>query len=133
MTKTQIPAKGVAITHEDTNTIYFTVLANPSLDYTHEVVVEKDGEFTTVSISTIQKTDCWSVVIPLRYDIESEFLQNLDWAWKGIINSLYTRLKLTYNIWVDGHVRYESHVYLDKQTALNYGKTLTHIINKGNK
>ena len=59
-----------------------------------------------------------------RYDIDSIWLQEFDWAVKDIINGFVTRLKLTWTVWTKGYVQCETVITMTEQQALNYAETL---------
>lgn len=92
----------------------------------HSLTVEVEAEDTGVNINTYVtvKTDYWSESIKKRYDIDSPYLQELDWAVKDIWNGFITRLKLTWTVWTKGSVQCETTICMSEQQALNYAETL---------
>ena len=93
-------------------------------DHEHNVWIEADESGINVNIYTTVKTDCWSEELRPKYDIDNVWLQEFEWFWKGLYNSLVRKLKLTKSIWITGYVDYQTTISMTEQTALNYATTL---------
>ena len=128
--KYQEPAEGICKNGDFGDAKFYDIVCEcGSPDHTHKLWVESDEFGTiTVNISTIEKTNWWKNTIELRYDINNWYLQRLDWFWKGLVNGLLHKLKITKDVWFNGYVQYEASLILNKQTALNYAKTLEQAI-----
>jgi hypothetical protein len=92
----------------------------------HDVNFEVEADETGVNVNTYvtAKTNYWIETIKKRYDIDSIWLQEFDWAVKDIINGFVTRLKLTWTVWTKGYVKCETVVTMTEQQALNYAEIL---------
>lgn len=87
-----------------------------SKDHYHSIWIEADylTKDITVSIYTEATTDYWT--------------NNSDrFYW---FREFVRRAKLIWNIATRGYIKYESHVILKKQQALNYAGTLHRVINE---
>jgi hypothetical protein len=132
MTK-EIPALGVTkIWEYDTATAFDVSCACGSDEHRFQMIVDIDEHDEIVVTSYItMTTDYWSEFIkkPL-YNIDNSFVYTVLSSVKSLVNSLATRLKLTYNVWGKGHITYESTVIMSKQHALNYASAIIDSINK---
>ena len=93
-------------------------------EHTHHVWVEADDSGVSVQTFVELKTDWWTENVEKRYDIDNDMLQWYDWFWKGVWNSLCTRVRLTKDIWLHGYVKYEATICMGRQQALNYSEVL---------
>jgi hypothetical protein len=123
--KTQTPAEGILITHDFGDSKWYKVVCGCGQP-DHDVNFEVEADETGVNVNTYvtAKTNYWSETIKKRYDIDSIWLQEFDWAVKDIINGFVTRLKLTWTVWTEGYVKCETVITMTEQQALNYAETL---------
>lgn len=123
--KAQTPAEGILKTNDYGNSKWYKVVCGCGQP-DHELDFEVESDECGVSVNTYvtSKTDYWSETVKKRYDIDSPYLQELDWAVKDIINGFVTRLKLTWSIWFKGYLRCETTILMSEQQALNYAETL---------
>lgn len=123
--KAQTPAEGILKSNDwgDTKS-YHIVCTCGCDDHTINLVVEADDSHVTVMHYTTQSTDFWSEAVKPRYDIDNDWLQEFDWFWKGLVNGLVLRLRLTKDIWFKGQAKFESTTIMTEQQALNYAETL---------
>lgn len=127
--KPQAPAEGILKTNDYGNSKWYQVVCGCGQpDHTLTVEVEADEMGVSVNTYTTVKTEYWKETVKKRYDIDNPYLQELDWAVKDIINGLVNRLKLTWQIWVNGYVQAETTTLMSEQQALNYANTLTSAI-----
>jgi hypothetical protein len=123
--KAQIPAEGILKTHDwGDSKVYKVTCDCGQPDHEHNVWIEADESGINVNIYTTVKTDCWSEELRPKYDIDNVWLQEFEWFWKGLYNSLVRKLKLTKSIWITGYVDYQTTISMTEQTALNYATTL---------
>ena len=123
--KAQEPAEGILNRGDFGDSKFYQVVCGCGQEYhDHNVEVEAAETGVNVNIYVSPKTDYWSELVEKRYDIDSPWLQEVDWFIKDIINGLWTRIKLTYSIWVHGYIRTETTIALSEQQALNYAETL---------
>jgi hypothetical protein len=123
--KAQTPAEGILKTNDFGDSKWYHVVCGCG-QTDHALTVEVEADETGVNINTYAtvKTDYWTGSVKKRYDIDNPYLQELDWALKDIWNGLVNRLKLTYNIWINGYVKAETTITMSEQQALNYAETL---------
>jgi len=123
--KAQTPAEGILKTNDYGDSKWYHVVCGCGQP-DHSVTVEVEADECGINVNTYAtvKTDYWTESVKKRYDIDSPYLQELDWAIKDIWNGLVNRLKLTYSIWITGYVKAETTVTMSEQQALNYAETL---------
>ncbi len=123
--KKQTPAEGILQTNDFGNSKWYQVVCGCGQP-DHTLTVEVEAEETGVNVNTYvtAKTDYWTESIKKRYDIESPYLQELDWALKDIWNGFITRIKLTWTVWTKGYVQCETTITMSEQQALNYAETI---------
>jgi len=123
--KAQEPAEGILKRNDFGDTKYYQVVCGCGQEYhDHNVEVEASETGINVNLYISVKTDYWSELVEKRYDIDSPYLQELDWFFKDLINGFWTRLKVTWQLWTTGAVTAESTIAMSEQQALNYAKTL---------
>lgn len=119
------PAEGILKRNDYGDSKFYEVVCTcGNKDDNIEFNVEATDNEVIVYTYTTQKTDFWTTAFKTRYDIKNEFLQAVECWWKGFANGLATRVQLTWNIWIRGHVTYQSTTILSEQQALNYAATL---------
>ena len=123
--KAETPALGILRTNDFGDSKWYQVVCGCGQpDHTLTVEVESDEMGVNVNTYVTVKTDHWSQAIEKRYDIDSPWLQELDWIWKDLFNGFVTRVKLTWTVWTKGYVKAESTITMSEQQALNYTETL---------
>jgi len=123
--KSQTPAEGILKTHDFSDSKWYKVVCGCGQP-DHDVNFEVEADETGVNVNTYvtAKTNYWTETVKKRYDIDSIWLQEFDWAVKDIINGFVTRLKLTWTVWTKGYVKCETVVTMTEQQALNYAEIL---------
>ena len=123
--KAQAPAEGILKRNDFGDTKYYQVVCGCGQEYhDHNVEVEASETGINVNLYISVKTNYWSELIEKRYDIDSPWLQEVDWFFKDLVNGFWTRLKVTWQLWTTGAVTAESTIAMSEQQALNYAKTL---------
>ena len=124
--KPQAPAEGILKINDYGDSKWYHVVCGCSQP-DHALTVEVEADEMGVSVNTYAtvKTDYWTDSVKKRYDIDNPWLQEFDWFWKDLVNGFFTRLRLTWDIWVKGYVRAETTVLMSEQQAINYAATLT--------
>jgi hypothetical protein len=123
--KAEQPAEGILARSDFGDTKFYQIVCGCGQEYhDHNVEVEAAETGINVNIYATAKTDYWSEIVEKRYDIDSPYLQEIDWFWKDLINGLVTRLKVTWQLWTTGTVTVETTIAMTEQQALNYAKTL---------
>ena len=123
--KAQKPAEGISLTNEFATAKFYKVncsCGNNDDEINFEVEIEDNQ--VIVHTWTTQKTDFWTAAFKTNYNIDNEALQALHFWWAGFANGFVGRLKLTWNLWFRGYLKYESWTIMSKQQALNYAETL---------
>jgi len=123
--KSEKPAEGILVRGDYGDSKFYQVVCGCGQEYhDHNVEVEAADTGVNVNIYASAKTNYWSELVEKRYDIESPWLQEVDWFLKDLINGLWTRLKITWQLWTTGYVRVETTITMTEQQALNYAETL---------
>ena len=127
--KAQEPAEGILKRGDYGDSKWYQVVCGCGQEHhDHNVEVEASETGINVNIYTSAKTDYWSELVEKRYDIENTWEQEFDWFWKDLVNGIWTRLKITWEVWTTGAVKVETTIALTEQQALNYAKTLENAI-----
>ena len=123
--KTQTPAEGIMKTGEFGDSKFYKVACScGQSDHDLDFCVEADDTGVNVTTYVTAKSDSWTDTFKKRYDIESPWLQELDWTLKDIVNGFVRRVRLTWSIWTCGYVKTETTIAMTEQQALNYAETL---------
>jgi hypothetical protein len=123
--KIQQPAEGILKRNDFGDSKWYQIVCGCGQeDHNHNVEIEADQLGVNVNVYTTVKSDYWSETFKPRYDINSIWLQETDWAIKGIINGFINRIKLTWAVWTKGVIQTETSLSMTKQQALNYAETL---------
>ena len=128
MLEAQQPAEGIlqmgAYWEGDTSRMFKAVCECGDDDHSHVIDIEADECGVNVIVYTTQSTKFWEGLIKERYDIESYFLQKCYWKLTAVINGLYHRTKMTWDLWVKGRLTYEVSICMTAQQSANYATAL---------
>lgn len=124
--KSQKPAQGILLHRDYGDAMVYEVGCEcQDDDHNHKVWIEAEDSGITVTTYTTQKTDWWSTPVEnFNIKIENPILDWGDQFLRRLINGVWIRLRLTWNIWVNGYLKYEASIVMNEQTALNYSETL---------
>jgi len=123
--KIETPAEGILKTRSWGDAkMYKVVCECGQPDHDHDVWIEADETGVNVQIFVTTKSDCWSEAIKPKYDIDNVWLQEFDWFWKSLVNSLWRKLKLTWTLWTKGYIKTETTISMTEQQSLNYAEAL---------
>ena len=123
--KAQTPAEGILNRGDFGDSKFYQVVCGCGQEHhDHNLEVEAEETGINVNIYATAKTNYWTDLVEKRYDIDDPWLQELDWFWKDLVNGIWTRLKVTWEIWTAGAVRVETTIAMSEQQALNYAETL---------
>lgn len=123
--KAQVPAEGIMKTGDFGDAVSYKISCGCGQPWhEHNVWVEAEETGITVQTYVTVKSNWWTEAVEKCYNIDNEWLQEFDWAWKDMFNGFITRVKLTWTLWTKGYVEYESCITMDPQQALNYAETL---------
>jgi hypothetical protein len=123
----ELPAQGISKTSKYPGYESYQVpciCGNP--DDTIEFTVDVDDCEVTVSTYTLQRTPWWEDPFKRHrsFGINNELLYQINYYVRGFLNALSHRLKVTWSVWVHGHVKYSQTTIMTPQQALNYSETL---------
>ena len=123
--KTQEPAEGILKRGEWGDSKFYQVVCGCGQEYhDHNVEVEASETGVDVTVHVTVKSDYWGELVEKHYDIDDEWQQEFDWFWKDLVNGIWNRLKVTWEIWTTGTVTAQATIAMTEQQALNYAKTL---------
>ena len=123
--KAQTPAEGILKRNDFGDSMYYQVVCSCGQEYhDHNVEVEADETGVNVNIYATAKTNYWRETFEKRYDIDSPWLQELDWFVKDLINGFINRVRVTWEVWTTGAVTVQTITTMTEQQALNYAETL---------
>lgn len=127
--KAQEPADGILKRNDFGDSKWYQVVCGCGQEYhDHHVEVEADETGINVNIYASAKTNYWRELIEKRYDIDNPYWQEIDWFVKDLINGIWTRLKVTWEVWTTGAVTVETTITMSEQQAFNYAKTLENAV-----
>lgn len=90
--------------------------------------VEVDEYSITVSTYTTQKTDWWSDPFNRNDAINVDrpsWIVSIDYTIRSFLNSLWHRISVTRDVWINGYVSYQASTLMSAQQAINYANALT--------
>jgi hypothetical protein len=121
----QTPAQGIMKTNDWGNAKAYKITCECGQpDHDHDVWVEADETGINVQMYVTLKSDCWSETLKSKYDIDNIWLQEFEWFWKGLVNDVWRRLKLTWTLWTKGYIKTETTISMSEQQTLNYADAL---------
>lgn len=123
--KAEKPAEGILKRSDFGDSKFYQVVCGCGQEYhDHNLEVEAADTGVNVNLYITVKTDYWSELVKKRYDIDNPWLQEVDWFAKDLINGLWTRLKVTWQLWTTGAVTAQSTIAMTEQQSVNYAETL---------
>ena len=123
----QIPAVGITQTHAWGKSKMYAIRCEcGNTDDEIEFIVEADKYNVTVTTWTTQKTVYWDRPIDLQiaYKIENSFLSSATYEVLSFLNGFHHRLKMSWNLWFNGYLKYQQSTIMSTQQALNYAEAL---------
>jgi hypothetical protein len=123
----QAPAEGILKKGDYGDSKFYTVVCTcGNEDDEIDFEIEVDEWNINMNTWTIQKSDYWSKIVNENYEpyIKNSFLYSIDASTRKFINSLYTKISLTYKLWTDGYLKYHQTTLMTEQQALNYAETI---------
>jgi hypothetical protein len=125
----QTPAKGIMLSHDYGNSKFYKVSCDcGSPDHDINFEVEAD-EYNVMVNSWIKHCTVWQH-LPLDctlLSINNPF-HGIEYNIRHFFFSLWSRIKLTYSIWVKGYLEYEASVLMDEQQATNYATAMLNAV-----
>lgn len=123
----QEPAEGIMTTYNAPGFKMYHIECNcGNPDDAIDFIVEENAGEVSVQTYTLQKTAWWQDPFNQKksFDIKNEWLYNINYYVRGFLNAISHRIKITWDVWVNGRVKYSQTTYMTAQQALNYSQTL---------
>lgn len=123
--KAETPAEGIMKTSDFGDSKFYKVVCGCGQS-DHDIDFEVEAAETGINVNTYvkSKSDHWTETFEKRYDIDDEWVQEVEWFWKDFWNGLFTRIRLTWTLWTKGYIETQSTIAMSEQQALNYAETL---------
>ena len=126
----QTPAEGISANTPVTNSVYrsykITCLCG---DGDHDIHVEveyaDDIDDVNVTFHTKHTTTFWDRAVEPNYNMNSGLLEDIHFWWVGLINGLSHRLRVTWDVWMNGYVEYQATTVMTSQQSLNFRHSLS--------
>jgi hypothetical protein len=126
--KLQIPAVGIMKTSDWGNSKMYKIQCTCGNDDDNiEFMVEADDlNMITVTTFTTQKTAYWDRPFDVSntYKIKNSFLSSIAYETLSFLNGFQHRIKMTWNLWFNGYLKYQQSTIMTEQQTLNYAETL---------
>lgn len=127
--KAQEPALGIMKTHDFGHSIFYKIECQCGNDDDSTMVeIEADCDIGDIVVNTYVtvKTAWWDrLVLDTHYPIyENSWIYSIDSSIRSLINGLYHRINITYQVWIKGSVKFSHTILMSQQQALNYAETL---------
>lgn len=127
--KVQEPAEGILKRNDWGDSKWYQVVCGCGQEYhDHNFEVEASEIGVDVNVHITVKSDYWGEIVEKHYDIDSPYLQEVDWFWKDLVNGIWNRLKVTWEVWTTGAVTCQTTINMTEQQAYNYAKTLENAV-----
>ena len=125
--KAQPPADGILKKGDYGDSKFYAVTCscgNPDDEIDFEI--EVDAQTISMSTWTYQKSDYWALAVREHWRpyIRNSFLFMVDSSVRRLINGIYTKISLTYELWANGYITYQQTTLMTEQQALNYAETI---------
>jgi len=121
----QEPAVGIMKTGDFGNALFYKVecsCGNPDDEVEFEIEADEHGIILNTFFTP--KSPYWLELVPSTSGFDSSWLWGIDYSIRCLINSLYHRVKITWEVWTTGYVKCYQTTIMSEQQALNYGSTL---------
>jgi len=126
----QKPAMGILKSYDYGDLVSYNIPCScMNADDEVDMMIEiDDGGEITISTDVKPKSAYWKNIVNTYSSCSNPILYNIDNWFRYIINGLYHRLNITYNVWVNGYVQYNHTIIMNKQQACNYAETIKQAI-----
>lgn len=131
--KPQEPAEGIVSERKYPGFESYTIPCScGNNDDDIQIIVEEEHGEVSIQTYTLQKTDWWTDRFDKHqsYAIDNEFLFQLNYYARSFLNSLWYRIRVTWNVWVHGRVEYYQTAILTPQQALNFSEALKNSVER---
>jgi hypothetical protein len=95
------------------------------------MVEADDLNMITVTTFTTQKTAYWDRPFDVSntYKIKNSFLSSIAYETLSFLNGFQHRIKMTWNLWFNGYLKYQQSTIMTEQQTLNYAEALKAAVN----
>ena len=127
----QQPAEGILKTHDFGDAMYYTVMCqcqNPDDMIHFSVELEADAWNIVLNSDFTPKSPYWKRLVKENGGFDNSFLWSIDCSIRSLINSLYHKFMVTWEVWTQGYVKYYQSTIMSEQQALNYAATINQSI-----
>lgn len=127
--ESQQPAEGIMITKSFQDAKFFKLVCScgdPDDEVAFTVELDETGEIILTTYTT-PKTEWWN-----------DPFNGLNGKWPGelwiqqLLNKLAHRIRVTWDVWTKGHVKYSQTTILSEQQAVNYASAIINAIEELN-
>ena len=130
MTNAEKPAEGILKRNDFGDSKWYQVVCSCGQEYhDHTFEVEASETGIDVNVHMTVKSDYWGEIVEKHYNIDNIYWQEVDWFWKDLVNGIWNRLKVTWEVWTTGAVTCQTTINMSEQQALNYSETLKSAVN----
>jgi hypothetical protein len=136
MKTAQKPAEGIALDRDFGDSVFYTVscdCGNGDDAIQFNIEYDKDMEQVTMHTYLKLKTDYYTEYFGECKYVHNDWLYSLNYYVASFINGFIRRVKLTWNIWVNGYAEYNSWTLMRQQVAVNYGNAILRAVKEMNK
>lgn len=130
--KAETPATGILKTHDFGDSKYYKITCdcgNPDDMVDFSVELAADAWSIELNTTFTPKTAWWDNLVNQNYGLfESSWLWSIEYSIRRLINTIYHRCKVTYEVWTKGYVKYSQCTIMCEQQALNYAATINQAI-----
>lgn len=128
--KSQKPAEGITrMNSVDSEYPRYRVSCHcGSEDHSHDVFVEAEDDCVVVTVYTTETTDFWTNRLSHDYNRIDHWSWRFVEPYKNLVNALYRRCQLTWQLWTRGYVKYQADLVLTRQAAINYADALKNAV-----
>lgn len=120
----QTPANGIVVLRDNKGFKHYKVTCECSSDgHQHDVFVESDKYDDVIVTIYSKQTTSFQKRFAVTYQENSVLL-----FFKEFFNNLFSKIRLTKDIWCKGYIEYESDIILNQQQALNYSTALKNAV-----
>lgn len=125
------PAIGILKSHDFGDSIFYSVpcqCGNPDDMIDFSLELEADSWNIVLNTAFTPKTAYWNRLVDDNGNFESSWLWSIDNKIRSLINGLYSRIIVTYEVWTTGYVKYYQSTIMSEQQALNYAAAINQSI-----
>ena len=129
--KAEQPATGIFKSHDFGDSMYYSVACqcgntDDMIDFSIEL--ESDAWNIVLNTEFTPKSPYWKRLVNDSGNFENSWLRSIDYNIRAMINGLYHKVMVTWEVWTKGYVKYYQSTIMSEQQALNYASTINQSI-----